>query len=286
MTPDGPSCLLCGSPLADNAYVCMRHRCAGGLTQVLAEIPALAEQLDIAVSKQQRITRTGRPDPADILTIEDRARISQSDAEASVHIQSLPYDPGVSNVADHLRATLVSWAKLVVEDRGLPWPADTLADMSAMLLGQVEWLRHQPFGGEAVTDIRQAAWRGWAVCDQPVERVYAGPCDRKGEHGDTPCLEELYVPLGASEAECRCGLVWNVADRRSWLLESAEGMLVTAADLSRFLTVYGEPVKVDRIKKWAQRGQLQQHGRDGRGHPLYRVGEATRLLVEMTRRSA
>ena len=280
-------CALCGKPQADNAYVCDRWRCAGGLVQVLAEIPALAVELDLTVSKQDHVVRGGKPDPADRLTKSDRAEISKEDAEASVHIQSLPYSPHASTSRDELRTCLVGWARVVVEERGLRWPAETLTAISAFLGGQVEWLRHQPFAAEAVPALKQAAWRAWGACDRPLDRVYAGPCDLKGAEGPEPCNASLYARVGAAVVECEeCGLQWDVEGRREFLLEAAEAMLVTAAELSRFLTVYGEPVSGERIRKWAQRGQLVQHGADERGHPLYRVGEATGLLAQMSRRTA
>lgn len=282
-----PTCGLCGKPVTDNAYVCDRWRCAGGLEQVLAEIPALAAELDTTVAKLDHLVRVGRPDPADVLTKTDRAAISQVDAEASVHIQGLPYSPHASTARDELRTCLVGWVRVVVDERGSRWPLDTLAAMSAFLHSHLEWLRHQPFATETVPAVKQAAWRAWGACDRPQDRVYAGPCDVKGQFGAEPCQGSLYARVGAEKVECEaCGLVWDVTGRREFLLEAAEAMLVTAAEMSRFLTVYGEPVSGERIRKWAQRGQLVQHGADERGHPLYRVGEATGLLAQMSRRSA
>jgi hypothetical protein len=281
-----PLCALCGKPTGDNAYVCTAWGCAGQLEQALAETPALATELDTALARQSHISRNGRPDPQDVLTAEDRAEIVIADAEASVHIQSLPYDLGASKAQAQLHQTLTRWTRQLAADRGLLMPLPTLGALSSLLLAHIEWFRHQPFAGVAVIELKEACWRAWNACDRPADLVYAGPCDSKGEFGDEPCLQSLYARVGAKTVECDCGLSWDVQGRRDFMLEAAQDTLVTAAELSRFLTVYGEPVTGERVRKWAQRGQLAQHGNNERGHPLYRVGEASELLAQMNRRTA
>jgi hypothetical protein len=292
-----PLC-FCGQPVADNARAC--NDCTHYLEQDLAEIPALADELRLAIAKQTTLhggSYTGpRPVTDERLAEREAERVEQAKLEdlvASVHVQALPYDVNASNASEHLRVTLVCWVRLIVDERGARWPENTLSALSSMLLGNLPWLRHHPSSEQAYPDLQSAVSRAkWAI-DRHPDQVYAGPCDPTGEYHPTehdlpgPCTRDLYANPGKEYVRCdRCLEDWNVAERRTYLLEAAEDMLVTAADLSRFLTVYGEPVTGERVRKWAERGQLIAHGQNARAHPVYRVGDAVDLLSRMDRKAS
>lgn len=295
-----PLC-FCGAPVPDQAYAC--NTCTHGLERALGEVPALAEQLDLAITRQTKLA-------AGTFTGQRRAEPSSDDIEAAGYrhaaetlrlikqpgaaVQPLTYDAAASDAATVLRSTLVGWVRVVVEERGSRWPADTLAAMGTMLLGQVGWLRHHAAAAEAFDELIHAIGFAWRAVDRRPDLLYAGPCDPSGDaHAADgvdvpgPCPTDLYAAPGRSTVTCpRCQLVWDVEARRDYLLEAARDQLATAAELSRFLTVYGEPVKGDRVRKWAERGLIAAHGHDSQRRPLYRIGEAIDLLVTMERKSA
>lgn len=71
------------------------------LSERLRKVPGLVPELDIAVMKQDRLGGNGRRG--------GRQRPSE---------QPLPYSADASDVYDRLHSTLVSWARLVCEQRG------------------------------------------------------------------------------------------------------------------------------------------------------------------------
>lgn len=249
-------CLRCAKPVADGGYVC--SRCWLPLERDLGDMTFLAEQLDITLSRQSRTA--------------PRAYGSRS-SDTPVY-----FDVTASSVGAESRAVLVSWALMVSEERGIPTPADRLAAMGVFLLGQQEWLRHHPAASDALEELTAAIHAIRNAVDTAPDMLVVGPCDPKGEHGD-PCTQELRVKAGKEFVECAaCGLSWRVADRREFLVEAAQDMLVTAYVLSRFLTAYGDPISDDRLRKWAAQGHIVSHGTDPRGNPLYRVSEAAEVL--------
>jgi len=78
---------------------------------------------------------------------------------------------------------------------------------------------------------------------------------------------------------------YDMDGRREWLLEAAEDRLERAAHIAQAVTDLGSPISADRIRKWAERGRLVPHATDGRGRPLYRVGDVTELLRNEPRKA-
>lgn len=280
-----PLCLRCAQPVADNGRIC--SPCWFPLERDLGDVTWLAEQLDITLSRQSRTA--------------PRAYGSRS-RETPV-----AFDPRASEVAGHLRAILVSWARMVIEERGWPdppfgpkcWPSRRCAHASCLrigeysappnelvgigryLLGQSNWLRHHPAASDALEEITTAIRAARQAVDAAPEMLTVGPCDPKGLHGD-PCTQELRVRAGREFVECAaCGLTWRVADRREYLVEAAQELLVTAYVLSRFLAAYGEPLNRRRITRWADAGHIVSHGCDARGNALYKIGEVQEVLTRV-----
>ena len=140
----------------------------------------------------------------------------------------------------------------------------------------VWWLRHRPEAPEAFKDLTLADRDLERVIDRPAPMKYAGPCNI--------CRKDLYVREGAAQVECRpCGMVYDMAQRREWLLEAAEDRLERAAHIARAVTYLGSPISADRIRVWAMRKRLFPHAIDGMGRPLYRVGDVLDLLAQDTR---
>ncbi|MFD6155156.1 hypothetical protein ACFWF7_16255 [Nocardia sp. NPDC060256] len=74
------------------------------LAELLREIPDLAEDLDVSRTRQSRLSTRGD------------YRMNRRPSE-----QPLPYNPAASRAADELHAVLVSWVRLVCEQRGLDY---------------------------------------------------------------------------------------------------------------------------------------------------------------------
>lgn len=263
------ACEACDRPVAD-AFVC--GACAGQLERDLGDVPALVEDLDVALSRQA--------------VFGDRAGGKSAE-------KPLPIDPRASEVGWVLRNTLSTWIRVLVEEGHAQahssgaetsgWSSGcdglgagsqplTAAFMARWLLGHVEAIRHHQAGGEAADEIRSAIAHVRRVIDRPAQRWYAGACN---------CGTDLYVRPGATVIACRdCGTEHDVAKRRTELLDALEDRLATTVEISRAVRTIGQiEVTPSAIRGYAFRGRLEAKTVDRQGRPLYRMGDVLDLMA-------
>lgn len=264
---DEPLC-HCGAPARD-AVLCVS--CAYKLDDAVQQISryqGLGYDLDVALSRQARINRRpGRLKPEDR---EERGAVT-------LQPQSLLHDPQASDAAADVRRLLRILAVDVIahETRDTP-PADqTVTGLASWIRPRVGWLRHHYRAPEYLEMALEAARIARRAVDRPAELLYAGPCDQ--------CGEDLYAHPAAAYVECAaCDLVYTVADRRAWLLRSAEDVLATTTEIARAISAYGQPLTGEAIRGYVHRGMLIPHGNRIVGRktvPLYRLGDVLDLLA-------
>lgn len=291
----------CGNPVRD-ATLCTA--CGLRLDNALDQITdhhGLGWDLDIALTRQARITRTGgRPTP-------DEDRDEQRQMPGTLRPTPAPYDQRAADAARTLRAALHTWAQIAAHETGvhsptnrrgigpvcrrcphpsclripaIPTPPATITGLAAWLRPRVGWLRHHPHAQRALDDILDTVNTARAAVDRPAERLYAGPCDQ--------CRNDLYARAGARIVECvDCDLVYEVEARRAWLLRSAEDVLASATEIARAITRFGQPVTPDAIRGYVHRGQLLAHGHRMIGKreiPTYRLGDVLDVLAQQAAR--
>jgi hypothetical protein len=253
----------CGKPTRDEAYFC--EDCGRSLSVALGDVPWLVEEMETSATRAKGV---------DYRT---KGGTRSSD-------KPLPFNQALSDAGAHLRATLVSWVRFCADERvrnsstSQAIPEDNLPAISRYLLWRVDGLALLDIGPEAVDEITDAVAKCHRLIDRRAEKMYAGKCS--SETDDGPCPEELYVNVGAKVVKCRaCGTVWNVAERREWLLVEAEEVLAPAVEISRAVSWLGtEPLTAERVRQWASRGRLAVRGHDREARPLYRVGDAIDIL--------
>lgn len=266
----------CGRPVQD-AFCC--GACAGQLEDALRTITGhqgqhtwvtpIGEDLDIALMRLSKIGGGGKRTGA----------------------VPLLYDPRASTAAAALRTALVGWVRVAHESSGAhgaseALPADTLSAMAQWLLERVERLRHHEAAGEAVRDITGAVQHALRIVDRPPERWYAGICGADMADHDW-CHEDLYAPVKAAVIQCpACRAVWDVKERRTWLLRQAEDVLAHAALIAQALSALGTLATPVMISRWVSDGRLPDHGTDAAGRKLYRVGDVQTLAYEHAQRQA
>lgn len=141
----------------------------------------------------------------------------------------------------------------------------------AFIATQADWLAHRPEAVEAFDELEGAIGLIKSAIDTAGDSTYAGPCDI--------CSRDMYAKPGALEVECRpCALVYDLADRREWLLKQAEDRLETATNVARAITAYGQTLTPERIRQWKTRGRITAHGEDASGRPLFRIGDVLEVL--------
>lgn len=245
---------LCGRPVQD-AWVCFD--CTADLAKALGDVAALERELELTRTRQTAITGIARI---------PRQRPSEDEEESP-----LPFDERVGPVVDVLRNALTTSVRLVrLEDE--EWPRNAMSAMAAWLLCHLEAVRHHEAAPEIVDDLRQAIRKATRVIDRPADLMFAGPCDE--------CKQDLYARPESAEITCvPCQLVYDVKDRREWLLAAAEDHLAPANEISGFLSAFQEPITPERIQQWHRRGRISAHTVNLRGQAMFRVGDVLDKLA-------
>ncbi|GAB0103373.1 hypothetical protein JMUB6875_23460 [Nocardia sp. JMUB6875] len=120
------------------------------LVTLLRGIPDLAEDLEDAVAGRARLGAAN-------------TRLSSRSSD-----QPLPFSVGAASARDHLHAVLVSWVRLVCEQRAIEYAGDTgTADLARWLIANVIALAMTEGADTAPADIREAV--------EAVERIVCPP---------------------------------------------------------------------------------------------------------------
>lgn len=265
-------CTSCTRPVPDAGSLC--STCTENLRHHLAGIPALLSDLEVTRTRQ---SKTGGRGIGVVARTEERP---------------LPWDERGSKATAVLRVALTRLVRVLADGRGGRLPEDDPGDIARWLLGRVDQWRMHPQATEMWERLQAALDSATQVTDRAPDLLYVGPCDPHGRIvGDGhSCSRHLYVESGATVVQCpACGTVHEVRDRRALLVDAARDRLATPSELSRFLTAYEQPVSPDRIRKWAERGQLIARGHlpavgEREPRPLFLIGEALDLLARITDR--
>ena len=302
MTPATTTSCQCGRPIGDNASACTH--CGARLTKALGDVPWLHAQLQITLTRQDHVTRIGP-------VVTTRLEPAGDDLGAlTARPGPLPFDYRAAEAGANLRLHLAKLATQIAKARGIPITAPrptTPAGLATWITGHVDWIRHRPDAADEIDACCHAVQLLRTVIDTAAPRVYAGPCGDDsaawkvaaialtaitGHAQPEFCPGELYATEGAPTIECDiCGLVYEVAERRAWLIEAAEDRLATLAVISNFLADDAHPVKqvrnildsAERRGRLVPRGELLVPAGDGsepRVKATYRIGEARELLVQ------
>lgn len=253
-------CVRCTKPVADNGYLC--SGCAAKFREVLAFIEMTAMELDTTITRQSK-------------------QATPSSGSRSTQ-KPLPVNWDASIDAGSVANTISTWCRHISEERGQTITATTIAGHAEWLHQHVEWIRHRPEADEIVGEITYAAAVLQKAIDRAPDVLYAGWCEK--------CGLGMYALDGKAYVSCPDCLDgdgepirYEVAEQRAWMLAQLDDELLPAADLCSALTHLDEPVTVERIYKWKERGRILAHGEK----PYrYRVGDVRELLAERARKKA
>jgi len=249
----------CASPACSfpqhNGYLC--RNCADTLTRDLKAIPWLLEDLEITMTRQDRLSDV-------------------SDRGSDEH--PLPIRLHAMEARRDLHSTLAAWAQHVAgKHEGLGAGVWTELKLAHYLLEHVGDVFTDPAAGECADEIGYAVKLVRRTIDKPVEQVFAGPCD--------DCGTDLYAHPSRAEVECRnpeCGAVYPIEARRRWLLGKAEDQLLPATEMSRALSgLLQKPITGSMLRGLAFRGRITAHPPIKKNGPaLYKVGEVRDVLLD------
>jgi hypothetical protein len=254
--------------------------CTTTLDRAIADLAAHWTDLDNVRAKLTRYGGQGGP-RGDQLPMDPRfARyvwVPVKDPDTDEILEWQCWIPDGTALVDAVQNTVTTWVRVVHDHWSKrPLPADDVVSCCRWLLWYPKLIRCADFGPEILDEITHLELRLRDFC-HPVAQWYVGPCDG--------CQRDMYARTGAAEVTCReCDLVYDVAARRTSLLEQARDQLVNAATLSRAVSwLGGLPLSQDRIRQWAHRKRIVARPA-GQNGPLYRVGDALDLLAVETQK--
>lgn len=264
----------CGRPVPDTKFLC--DHCGTTLWEQLLKVcehsPDHNGQAGRSLVDELHITIAG----VDRIGAQDIGVVARA-AEIP-----LPWKEHASEALAKLYYVLRTWASTIAGCGIGGYELWTTAPEAA------DWLlRHHrracntDVSGQMFHQILAAIREAEYAIDRPADKVFAGPCAT----GD--CMADIYGRIGAAKAHCQeCGAEHNLAERREWLLQHLDDSLVHAGLLAGLLTMLNTNVTSSRIRNYAARGRLVNHGHDAKGRPLYRVGDVLDIVAPETRRAA
>jgi hypothetical protein len=255
---------VCPCCLRDQTQGLLCHGCTSTLERELADVPAIVAELDVSLSRQARIGNAGRGGLA-----------SEKD----------PWKQRVSIAAGALENVLTTWARDLSDEEWRPGIGAHPAHAAASyLLMSIDSIRKHPAADALHDEVTDAVRQARRDVDRPADRQYLGVC--RHEFEGVPCPEELWAQPWAEIVRCKtCGHDHDVSERRAWLLEQAEDMIVTVKEASRYMgQVGGITVTESSIRGYIHRGKLSY--RPGTIHGI-RLGDLlTVILNEGEKREA
>src|SRR5690606_26020463 len=250
----------CDRPVAD-ATVCTG--CANRTATRLRDAADLWPELAVTIARLDRMgnptPRAGRPAPASPIRPDGDPATDQVTGWPS----GLPVNLFASEVGDAVRSTVTAWARHIADEVGADLP-DGMPELLRWLAGRMEWVRDQPWAAEAIDELGEVPRLLARALDRPPPRRYLGPCGG--------CGTDLYVRPGAQRVRCACGASAPVDEVLATLDGLTRAHAYTASEIE---AAYG--IRADRIRQWASRGRITQHGTDRLGRALYLLGDVLDL---------
>ncbi|QAY16192.1 helix-turn-helix DNA binding domain protein [Arthrobacter phage Sonali] len=253
------------NPVQDDRTLCAID--AAALGRLLASIPAMLDELDVALTRQANLRPVrGGAVPTDAV--------------------DLPYNLGAAETARDIRAMLLPWVRLVQTRTGAEYVmgSTSTAALARGLYNYRGWLVRQPEATDLLAALQASLEEVRKVIDLRLEKVFVGSCrsvyDSEGIRQPV-CQEHLYAPSRNSEVTCgKCGTVHNIKSRQKQAIAQAENRILPPQVIARALTRNGQPLDVERLYNWVKRGLLKPAALDSSTkRKLYRVGDVLDVMV-------
>lgn len=263
----------CGRPRPKSLFLCAN--CERRLSITLAWLPWLYDQLEVTMTRQDVIGGDGGRKAADTpLPFKTEA----SEARSVVADTVRPWAHRFSRAAND--AEWVTLPAITGTVRFTIPPTDS----TGWLRRHIGFIARHPAAGEALDELEAAKLLAERCIDRPPERLVAGECDDTGD-----CLAVLFARPGDSVVKCReCGAVYDVAERRQWMVESAGEFYVSASVALEWARIFlDKRIPEGTFWSWKSKQKVVAWGVDDAGKDLFRFGDVWGLAVAWaTRKSA
>jgi len=257
------------------------HACTCLLERDLGDVAALVAELDVTLSRQAKIGDAGKSgagwarerlpigvgamDPrwvlSNVLTTWARD-VSNETWLPDIDIRRVRRDPDATTEGPFcLNCAHRSCQRIRMEERR---EAPPLAAQAAwLLLREVAAIRKHPAVIELIDEIADAIRLARRTVDRPADRKFFGTCyaEQPGEDGEpVVCTEEIWANPHAEEVTCKvCGITHEIAERREWLLDKAEDMILTPREASQYIGGIGKmTIGHQKIRNYLDRGRITE----------------------------
>lgn len=180
------SCPYC-QQRSEDGLLC--HRCSGHTKRALSDLIEWWPDLWQTITRQDKLSKPG-----------EGHGINAS--------RPLAYHYDAAELANEIRASLVGWVRVTVEDLGAPYPHDSISAMSDHLTRWLPQIRKHEAACELVEEVTGWPAKIKRVVDYADERatIPVGPCPEQVE--DVPCRGQVRAVLFEDEHTSpvmRCG---------------------------------------------------------------------------------
>jgi len=219
--------------------------CAKELQALLSDLPWLLRQLDITVTRQDKL---------------GTAQVGKSSDNPS------PINVGAMETARSLRGQLGTIVRDMCETRGATVPdrAWTSSLLAAWLASNVSAIACSEGAGEVYDEIRSATDAILAAINR-TSRMWCGPCTTVVAHdqtgADIECGIDLYADRENLAEQIQCPKCRMFCEPRLQLLNTIKrGDLLPEAKLLEIMDSLGEKVSRNRFYDWIKAGSLRPRG--------------------------
>lgn len=263
-------CGVCEEPVPDAGSIC--HGDARRLALMLRDVPALARELDVTVTRRAKVAH--RAGPARAVEL-DPVRVD--------------FDVRASAALDHLGGMLRGWAVNLAEDidrNAPPGGRNVVAGYALWIAARIGDVRLRPWAPDMFAEVTDAVREATRAIDAPPDLAFMGHCPGAYDTGEG-CTAELWAPPGTPVGRCReCGTEVDFAELRAAYVADAAHVLAPAPVIARAFTSQGQALTVERVRQWRHRGLVAPVDRDpATGRDLFRLGDVAEVLARMDART-
>lgn len=274
-----PLIVDCNHPTTTGDQLC--PACVADLRGVLADIPALLADLELARTKIVSFVAPSTPHH------DDNPDPAESPAETST---ALPWSEAASRADRRLRANLAA------ATAALALPDSPPATAARLITGRLTQLARRDDATTWARRLTRAAAAAHRAIDRPPSLWYYGPCPTCGRDIYTERVRDLpHAEVACPRKDCAYSA--PLADHRLAQLDAGEDRMLTVGELVGAITSAGEHVTRDQINSWIRREGLPREPRTiprlTAGGKLmhvevyvYRLGDVRRLALEAEQRRA
>jgi hypothetical protein len=126
-------------------------------------------------------------------------------------LPGMPFNTAAADARSDTVKLLRSWAGVLVEERGLPVPGDTVTLLSALLVRHADWLAAHATAADVSTEFARLVRRCRRVIDpEPLRRVVVGTCV------EANCSGGLTALIRPHQSQRQTDIVCDVDPSHRW----------------------------------------------------------------------